>query len=90
MKLAASAAHVADRIDRRKILRGAISLGALTMLTGCDVTDRPAVQTALRSVTAMNDRVQMAPDKQSATYGGHTGYGHYREKYVRCDDGFFF
>ena len=27
-------------IDRRKILRGAVSLGALTMLTGCDVTNR--------------------------------------------------
>ena len=38
-------------------------------------------------IWAMNDRVQMAPDKQSAQYGGHTGYGHYREKYVRCPDG---
>ena len=27
-------------IDRRKLLRGAVSLGALTMLTGCDITDR--------------------------------------------------
>ncbi len=38
-------------------------------------------------IWAMNDRVEMAPDKQSPQYGGHTGYGHYREKYVRCDDG---
>ena len=27
-----------EDINRRKILRGAVSLGALTMLTGCDVT----------------------------------------------------
>ena len=27
-----------DEIDRRKVLRGAVSLGALTMLTGCNVT----------------------------------------------------
>jgi len=40
-----------------------------------------------RVIWAMNDRVQMAPDHQTAEYGGHTGYGHYRERYVRCADG---
>lgn len=45
-------------IDRRKVLRGAVSLGALTMLTGCDVTNRDAVQTVLRAVSSFNDRVQ--------------------------------
>jgi DMSO/TMAO reductase YedYZ molybdopterin-dependent catalytic subunit len=45
-------------IDRRKILRGAFSLGALTMLTGCDVTDHDAVQAVLRSVSSFNDGVQ--------------------------------
>ena len=44
-------------IDRRKLLHGAVSLGALTMLTGCDVTDRPSVQSALRAVTSWNDAV---------------------------------
>jgi len=38
-------------------------------------------------IWAMNDRVQMAPDRQHGTYGGHTGYGHYRERYVKCPDG---
>jgi 3-phenylpropionate/cinnamic acid dioxygenase small subunit len=38
-------------------------------------------------IWAMNDRVQMAPEKQSETYGGHTGYGNYREHYVKCADG---
>jgi DMSO/TMAO reductase YedYZ molybdopterin-dependent catalytic subunit len=32
-----------EKIDRRNVLRGALSLGALSLLTGCDVTetDRP-------------------------------------------------
>lgn len=38
-------------------------------------------------VWAMNDRVQMAPDKQNENYGGHTGYGNYRERYLKCPDG---
>lgn len=38
-------------------------------------------------IWAMNDRVTMAPERQTATYGGHTGYGHYHETYVRCPDG---
>src|SRR5882672_6062794 len=45
-------------IDRRKILRGGISLGALTMLTGCDVTHRDSVQRVLRAVSGWNDRAQ--------------------------------
>ncbi len=36
-----------EEIDRRKILRGAVSLGALTMLTGCNVTHTDAVQSVL-------------------------------------------
>src|SRR5512142_2129559 len=34
---------IAD-IDRRGLLRGAVSLGALTMLTGCDVSEVDSVQ----------------------------------------------
>jgi DMSO/TMAO reductase YedYZ molybdopterin-dependent catalytic subunit len=47
-----------DEIDRRKLLRGSLSLGLLTMLTGCSVTDHDAVQMALRTVSSFNDRVQ--------------------------------
>ncbi len=47
-----------EEIDRRKILRGAVSLGALSFLTGCNVTDRGAVQSVLRAVSSMNDSVQ--------------------------------
>jgi DMSO/TMAO reductase YedYZ molybdopterin-dependent catalytic subunit len=47
-----------DDINRRNVLRGAISLGALTMLTGCDVSENDAVQKALRAVSSWNDGVQ--------------------------------
>ena len=45
-------------IDRRKILRGALSLGALTMLTGCNVTRTDAVQSVLKRMSQFNDKVQ--------------------------------
>ncbi len=45
-------------INRRGLLRGAVSLGALTMLTGCDVTEEDSVQKALRAVSTWNDGVQ--------------------------------
>jgi DMSO/TMAO reductase YedYZ molybdopterin-dependent catalytic subunit len=47
-----------DDINRRNVLRGAISLGALTLLTGCDVSEEPSVQSALRAVSSWNDGVQ--------------------------------
>ena len=47
-----------DQINRRNVLRGTLSLGALTMLTGCDVSERDSVQAVLRAVSAWNDGVQ--------------------------------
>jgi DMSO/TMAO reductase YedYZ molybdopterin-dependent catalytic subunit len=58
-------------IDRRKLLRGSLSLGALTMLTGCDVTNRDSVQAVLRAVSTFNDRVQeliFRPNHLAPTY----------------------
>jgi DMSO/TMAO reductase YedYZ molybdopterin-dependent catalytic subunit len=58
-------------IDRRKILRGGLNLGALTMLTGCDVTHRDSVQRVLRAVSQWNDRAQAAlfrPNHLAPTY----------------------
>jgi len=49
-----------EDLNRRKLLRGALSLGALTMLTGCDVSEEPSVQKALRAVSSWNDDVQAA------------------------------
>jgi DMSO/TMAO reductase YedYZ molybdopterin-dependent catalytic subunit len=47
-------------INRRNLLRGAVSLGALSFLTGCDVSDSSAVRSMLLAVSAWNDRVQEA------------------------------
>src|SRR5947209_5613367 len=49
-----------EGIERRAFLRGTLSLGALTMLTGCDVTNKDATQRVLRAMSAWNDRVQAA------------------------------
>jgi DMSO/TMAO reductase YedYZ molybdopterin-dependent catalytic subunit len=46
--------------ERRRLLRGGLSLGALTLLTGCDISDDDAVQKALGAVSRWNDRVQAA------------------------------
>jgi DMSO/TMAO reductase YedYZ molybdopterin-dependent catalytic subunit len=49
-----------ENISRRKVLRGALSLGALSLLGGCDVTDQSAVQRVLKAVSNWNDGVQAA------------------------------
>jgi DMSO/TMAO reductase YedYZ molybdopterin-dependent catalytic subunit len=48
------------QIERRLFLKQGLSLGALTLLTGCDVTDTGAVQSALKGISSWNDRVQAA------------------------------
>src|ERR1700739_409114 len=60
-----------DDFNRRKVLRGALTLGALTFLTGCDVSEEPSVQDALRAVSSWNDGVQAAifrPDHLAPTF----------------------
>jgi len=47
-----------ESVERRGFLRGVLSLGALTMLTGCDVTNKDATQGVLRAMSAWNDRLQ--------------------------------
>ena len=47
-----------EQIDRRNVLRGSLSLGALTLLSGCDVSENAQLQTVLRAVSDWNDRVQ--------------------------------
>ena len=46
------------QIERRLLLRQGLSLGALTLLTGCDVTDTSAVQSVLNGISQWNDRTQ--------------------------------
>jgi DMSO/TMAO reductase YedYZ molybdopterin-dependent catalytic subunit len=45
-------------LERRIFLRKGLSLGALTLLTGCDVTNPESVQKLLTSMSRWNDRVQ--------------------------------
>ena len=45
-------------LQRRGLLRGGLTLGALTMLTGCDVSDPASVESGIRQISAMNDWVQ--------------------------------
>jgi DMSO/TMAO reductase YedYZ molybdopterin-dependent catalytic subunit len=47
-------------LDRRRLLRGGFSLGALTLLTGCDLSDSDPVQRVLGRFSEWNDRVQAA------------------------------
>lgn len=59
------------RLERRLFLRQTLSLGALTLLTGCDLTNRESVDKALRAVSRWNDRVQawlFDPDRLAPTY----------------------
>jgi DMSO/TMAO reductase YedYZ molybdopterin-dependent catalytic subunit len=61
---------IAD-LRRRGVLRGTLSLGALTMLTGCDLSSPKAVQSALLSISGFNDAVQawlFDPTKLAPTY----------------------
>ena len=58
-------------IERRTLLKGSLSLGALTMLTGCDVTGTGPVQSVLQAMSSFNDRVQAAifdPNKLAPTF----------------------
>jgi len=58
-------------LERRGLIRGGLSLGALTMLTGCDVDSSASIDKGLRLISAWNDRVQGAlfdPTKLAPTY----------------------
>ena len=54
------ASVAARQIERRLFLKQGLSLGALTLLTGCDVTDTSAVQSVLNGISRWNDRAQAA------------------------------
>jgi DMSO/TMAO reductase YedYZ molybdopterin-dependent catalytic subunit len=64
-------------IERRQIIRGGLSLGALVMLSGCDFTTPDAVEKALRSISSLNDSVQSLlfnPKKLARTYPKFNAY----------------
>lgn len=58
-------------IERRFFLKGALSLGALALLSGCKVTDTPSAQRVLLAMSKWNDRAQawlFDPNKLAPTY----------------------
>src|SRR3981081_4345671 len=65
------ASGAARQIERRLFLKQGLSLGALTLLTGCDVTDTTNVQRVLNGISEWNDRTQAAifnPRRLMPTY----------------------
>lgn len=58
-------------LERRLLLRGGLSVGALSLLTGCNLSDGDAVDRALWAISRFNDRVQawlFDPNKLAPTY----------------------
>ena len=65
------ASGAARQIERRLFLKQSLSLSALTLLTGCDVTDTTSVQRVLNGISDWNDRTQAAifnPRRLMPTY----------------------
>ena len=57
--------------SRRRFLRGGLSVGALTVLTGCNVVDGISAEKVLRKISEFNDGVQawlFDPNRLAQTY----------------------
>jgi DMSO/TMAO reductase YedYZ molybdopterin-dependent catalytic subunit len=85
-----------DSIERRLFLRQTLSLGALAMLTGCNVTDQESVQRVLMAMSRWNDGVQdwlfdparLAPEfAESRITRPFPFNGYYSESDVRIIEG---
>src|SRR5689334_14541885 len=58
-------------LTRRRFIAGGVSLGALTLLTGCDVVDSVSAEGLLKKVSKFNDAVQawmFDPDALAPTF----------------------
>jgi DMSO/TMAO reductase YedYZ molybdopterin-dependent catalytic subunit len=65
------AAKLIPSPSRRLFLRTAVGLGAITMLTGCDIVDGDTAEHALARISRFNDRIQAMlfnPNKLAPTY----------------------
>ena len=58
--LVRDAAKLMPELSRRRFIAGGASLGALTLLTGCDVTDSFSAESMLTQISKFNDAVQAA------------------------------
>ena len=74
---AAGEAMLADAIrkvsqpSRRAFLQRTLTLGGLSLLTGCSISDESAVEQALTKVSQFNDRAQALifdPNRMAPTY----------------------
>ena len=57
--------------SRRQFLQRSLSLGGLSLLTGCNISDQASVDAALTTVSRVNDRVQgwlFDPSRLAPTY----------------------
>jgi DMSO/TMAO reductase YedYZ molybdopterin-dependent catalytic subunit len=84
-----------EKIERRLFLRQTLSLGALAMLSGCELTDDDGVQRVLGAMSRWNDSVQgwlFDPNKlareypESAITRPFPYNGYYPENEVRIVD----
>ena len=69
--LVRDAAKSMPDLTRRRFITGGASLGALTLLTGCDVTDSFSAEEMLKQVSKFNDAVQAAifnPNAMAPTF----------------------
>ena len=70
-QLAKDVAPELKSLERRLFLRQGLSLGALSLLTGCSATTPSAVQSILSQMSQFNDRVQAAifnPNRIAPTF----------------------
>ncbi len=70
-ELLKEAQRLLARPARRLFLQNALSLGGLTLLTGCSVVDESKAESALKYVSRFNDRVQawlFDPTRLAPTY----------------------
>lgn len=63
-----------DRLEqpaRRLFLRRTLTLGGLSLLTGCSITDTPSAEAALERISRLNDKAQawlFDPNRMAPTY----------------------
>src|SRR6266487_1844601 len=69
--LVRDAARAMPDLTRRRFIASGASLGALTLLTGCDVSDSFSAEEMLKKVSKFNDGVQawmFNPDAMAPTF----------------------
>jgi DMSO/TMAO reductase YedYZ molybdopterin-dependent catalytic subunit len=94
--LAGHSGKLIHSVERRLFLRQGLSLGALALLSGCDLTDDESVQKLLTGMSRWNDRAQgwlfnaskLAPEfPESAITRPFRFNAYYSEDEVRLVDG---